>query len=64
MRAFKTTVPTGHIYWAVLNTPDLTGAESGYNPADLTNIVIDYSFEVPINAVSYTHLTLPTICSV
>jgi len=49
MRAFKTTVPTGHIYWAVLNTPDLTGAESGYNPADLTNIVIDYSFEVPIN---------------
>ena len=49
MRAFKTTVPTGHIYWAVLNTPDLTGAESGYNPADLTNIVVDYSFEVPIN---------------
>src|SRR5271165_4202749 len=49
MRGFKTTVPTGHVYWAVLNTPDLTGAESGYNPADLTNIVIDYSFEVPIN---------------
>jgi hypothetical protein len=49
MRAFKTTVPTGHVYWAVLNTPDYTGAESGYNPADLTNIVVDYSFEVPIN---------------
>jgi hypothetical protein len=49
MRAFKTTVPTGHVYWAVLNAPDLTGAESGYNPADLTNIVVDYSFEVPIN---------------
>lgn len=48
MRAFNT-VSSQHVYWAVLNTPDLTGAESGYNPADLTNIVVDYSIEVPIN---------------
>lgn len=49
MRAFKTTVPTGHVYWAVLNAPDFTGADSGYNPADLTSIVIDYQLEVPIS---------------
>ena len=49
MRAFKTTVPTGHVYWAVLNAPDMSGAQSGYNPADLNSIAIDYQFDVPIN---------------
>ena len=49
MRAFKTTAPSGFVYWPTLNTPDMTGAQSGYNPADLTGIVIDYSLQVPIN---------------
>jgi hypothetical protein len=39
MRAFKTTPTTGHVYWEV-EEPDLTGARSGFPPADLTDIVI------------------------
>ena len=31
---------------------------------DLGVIVIDFGFILKFNAVSYTHLTLPTICSV
>src|ERR1700722_10087199 len=49
MRAFKTSAPTGHVYWAVLGAPDFTGDQSGYNPADLTEIAIDYEISVPIN---------------
>src|ERR1017187_4274079 len=49
MKAYKITAPAGNVNWAVLETPDYTGAESGYNPADLTGITIDYQFDVPIN---------------
>ena len=43
MRAFKTTAPTGHVYWSVVGAPDTTGAQSGYNPSDLSAITVDYS---------------------
>src|ERR1700722_6816445 len=49
MKATLTVGPGGFVYWAVLGTPDYTGEQSGYNPADLTGIAIDYSFQVPIN---------------
>jgi len=49
MRATLTIGPGGLVYWAVLGSPDYTGEQSGYNPSDLTGIVIDYSFQVPIN---------------
>src|SRR5271166_3104301 len=48
MRAFNTTI-LGHVYWSVLGAPDMTGAQSGYNPADLTSITVDYTLQVPIN---------------
>lgn len=46
MRAFKTTTPTGHVYWSSLGSPDMTGIFSGYSPASLTGIIVDYSFTV------------------
>jgi hypothetical protein len=48
MRALNT-VSGKHVYWSVLGSPDFTGAESGFNPANLTGIVIDYQIDVPIN---------------
>lgn len=48
MRAYNT-ASSNHVYWAVLGAPDYTGTQSGYNPADLTSIIVDYSFQVPIN---------------
>lgn len=49
MTAYKTTAPTGNVYWAVLGTPDYAGTFSGYNPADLSGIAIDYQIDVPVN---------------
>lgn len=40
MRAFKTTPTTGYVYWVSLGVPDPTGASSGFNPVDLTDIII------------------------
>ncbi len=40
MRAFKTTIPTGFVYWDVEDEPDLTGDQSPYPPADLSDIVV------------------------
>ena len=50
MRAYNTVSPVGYVRWAVLDNPDYTGTESGYNPSDLTGIVIEYQFDVPINS--------------
>ena len=49
MKATLSIGPGGFVYWAILGTPDFTGEQSGYNPADLTGIAIDYSFQVSIN---------------
>lgn len=58
MNAFKTTTPTGHISWAVINAPDLTGEFSGFEPAELTSIVIDYTTsESTISGPTPTPLT-------
>lgn len=40
MRAFKTSVPTGHLYWESWDVADPTGLESGFNPLELTDIVV------------------------
>src|ERR1700722_4433650 len=48
MIAFNT-VLSRHVHWAVLGTPDFTGQYSGYPPANLTSIAIDYQINVPIN---------------
>lgn len=37
---------TSTVYWVTSGTPDSTGAQSGYNPANLTNIAVDYTTNV------------------
>jgi hypothetical protein len=44
MRAFKTTVPTGHIYWEVFEVPDPLGYEAPVPPFALTDVVIVAGF--------------------
>lgn len=39
MRAYHT-VLTKFVYWISQNTPDLTGSGSGYNPVDLTDVIV------------------------
>jgi hypothetical protein len=34
---------TTTVYWTTTGAPDLTGASSGYNPVNLTNIGVDYT---------------------
>jgi hypothetical protein len=48
MRAYKTTPTTGLVYWEVNDAPDPTGAQSGYSPSDLENIIINATYEIPI----------------
>jgi len=38
--------PYQSVYWTVYNTPDFSGAQSGY-PGQLQNIVIDYTQTIP-----------------
>src|SRR5271165_6842423 len=52
MRALKTSLPSGDVYWAVVNEPDFSGALSGYNPAELTNIAIDYTVPTRVNGTA------------
>jgi hypothetical protein len=42
---------TSTVYWVVTGTPDYTGAYSGYNPANLTGIVVDYTSSLPATTV-------------
>lgn len=37
------------VYWSVINAPDFTGQYSGYNPATLTSIEIDYQLDTQVN---------------
>lgn len=37
---------TTTVYWTTTGSPDGTGAQSGYNPANLTNIGVDYTTTV------------------
>ena len=46
MRAFNTNL-SKHVYWYSLNSPDNTGSLSGYNPAQLTGIAVDYTTTIP-----------------
>jgi hypothetical protein len=48
MRAYKTTPTTGLVYWTVTDAPDTTGSQSPYSPADLQNITVNATYEVPI----------------
>ena len=52
MRAFKTSLPDGYVSWAVINAPDYTGEYSEYNPAELTNITLDYSIPTRVNGTA------------
>ena len=45
MRAYKTSVPTGYVYWDSPVEPDPTGALSPYNPGDLSDVVIQLVYE-------------------
>jgi hypothetical protein len=58
MRAFKTSSPTGHVYWSSVGSPDMSGAQSGYDPLDLTGIAIDYTAETPVNGNPITPVGL------
>ena len=44
MRAYKTTPTVGYVYWENVGGPDLTGANSGYPPLDLTDIIVEDVF--------------------
>lgn len=44
MRAFKTTLPTGHVYWEVFDVPDPEGSEAPFSPYDLVDIVVVAEF--------------------
>lgn len=48
MRAYKITPTTGLVYWTVTDAPDTTGSQSPYSPADLQNIIVNATYEVPI----------------
>lgn len=50
MRAFKTSNPTGFVFWTVQDEPDLTGTESPYLPGVLQNIVINSTYVAPTPA--------------
>jgi hypothetical protein len=52
MRATLIVSPFGHIYWSVLNSPDMTGAQSGYPPTELTNITVDYSIQTGVTSAA------------
>jgi len=43
MKARLNTPPYTKVTWRVYNTPDLTGAQSGYDPSTLIDIAIDYT---------------------
>ena len=40
MRAYRALTP-GFVYWDVLDEPDLTGSASGYDPSELTDIIVN-----------------------
>jgi hypothetical protein len=46
MRAFKTSSPTGHVYWSVINEPDANGDLSPFPTADLTDVVIAGIYDI------------------
>jgi len=37
---------TSTVYWVTTGAPDTTGAQSGYNPLNLTNIAVDYTTSI------------------
>src|SRR5579885_737701 len=39
---------TSTVYWVTSGAPDSTGAQSGYNPVNLTNIAVDYTTNVGV----------------
>ena len=52
MRGYKTSLPDGYVSWSSLNAPDYTGVNSPYNPAELENIVIDYTTPTRVNGTA------------
>lgn len=57
MRAFKTSVPTGYVYWNVTGAPDETGTSSGYSPGELSNIIIN-NITVSGGGVTYNNIDI------
>lgn len=49
MRGLKISAPAGYVYWTVINAPDTTGEFSGFSPAELTGIVVDYVVDTKVN---------------
>lgn len=50
--------PLGTVFWVVTGAPDNTGVQSGYNPADLTSIGVDYTTTVSATTVGAGGTTL------
>ena len=44
MRAYKTTPTVGYVYWENIGGSDLTGANSGYPPLDLIDVIVEDVF--------------------
>ncbi len=47
MRAYKTSSPQKYVYWTSVDSPDMTGQYSGYQPSELSGIVVDYTVQQP-----------------
>jgi hypothetical protein len=45
MRAYKTSAPTGYVYWDAPNEPDSIGELAPYPSGDLADIVVEAIFE-------------------
>lgn len=58
MRAFKTSAPTGLVFWTVQDSPDLTGSQSPYSPGVLQNIIINSTYEArtPTTGIQFAAL--------
>ncbi len=58
MRAFKTSAPTGFVFWTVQDAPDLTGSQSPYSPGVLQNISVNSTYEAktPTTGIQFAAL--------
>jgi len=52
MKAQKASDPNQTVYWAVVDNPDFGALLSDYDPTELTNIAVDYTFETTVDGVA------------
>ena len=60
----KKAITAGILSMAMIMSMAGCGSSDGKGEADTTGDVSETTYTIGISPVSYTHLTLPTICSV